>query len=693
MRLLAFAPLLFTVANAMVIRKSKNGIIIDATVDDEVPTPTVKTPTKVNHYKRAKTTEYHDRQNITIFSEGDTEWDQDWFESSWGVQEDIEKVIDGVIQVELHNNDGFSLQSKTLQSQYGFISFDYKLSATDGQTRLNFISFNEGDYVNQGNYLYTETGYVHIVQEIKDHNKNTFISNIKRFAWQNYGNEKDFTLYLKNIVYRDIEVEIKKYDKPISVIDTEKCALSQYWTDISEETGKISFEMINGKCTMKFTNSIDSPIALELKNRKFTGGKLEIELKSNVEDSMLTWSTFNSENPDLDEDERATYSIPTSFKSITNEDFETEDEYNTLKFFTVEGEATYEIINFNFYPITADENIPLFDVTKIEEPDVILDSDGLHWTDASWGSTNCEFQAISSAMECSFEGKQGSWPGFGFSTENDYDGGYLVINMKVQNPDQNINILSFDRAERYYNIHNFKATNEYAEYIFDIPHYETDATYKFAIQEASQQDNIYYIRSIVYYPPYIPLPDKNASTTTKKKTTTKKTTTKKTTADSNGTTTAVQNVATTTTTVRPPKPTVTIPVNEPSTEEKDEEGKLLDLGYEGCKPTTKIVFSDATGNYGLENNEWCAILDKNVDKCWSILYGYSCCSKDAKLEGAWGKEADGTKCGNPASDACWAKEISDAYECCTRQESEKGIVIIDESGAWGVKNNKWCGIK
>jgi len=152
MKLLAIAPLLLTVANAMVIRKNKDGIILDM-VSDSLPTPTSKEPTKIEHQKRAKTTLYHDTQNITIFQEGWTEWDQDWFESSWTVPEG-EKVFDGVIKVELTNNAGFSLQSKTLQSQYGYLSFDYKLSANDGQTYLNFISFDEGDYVNQIKDLY-----------------------------------------------------------------------------------------------------------------------------------------------------------------------------------------------------------------------------------------------------------------------------------------------------------------------------------------------------------------------------------------------------------------------------------------------------------------------------------------------------------------------------------------------------------
>ncbi|OUM57012.1 hypothetical protein PIROE2DRAFT_18138, partial [Piromyces sp. E2] len=74
--------------------------------------------------------------------------------------------------------------------------------------------------------------------------------------------------------------------------------------------------------------------------------------------------------------------------------------------------------------------------------------------------------------------------------------------------------------------------------------------------------------------------------------------------------------------------------------------------------------------------------------CWSLRYGKPCCSANATINGAWGKEADGTDCGNTSSDACWAKEIDEEYSCCTENESEKGIIYVDEDGAWGVKNNK-----
>jgi len=152
MKLISIIPLILTIANAMIISKNNDGTIINM-VSDTLPTSTSNAPTKIEYEKRAKTTLYHEIQNITIFEEEWTKWDEDWIESSWSVPEG-ERVIDGVIKVELPNNAGFSLLCETLQSQYGYLSFDYKLSAHDGQAYLNFISFDEGEYVDQIKDLY-----------------------------------------------------------------------------------------------------------------------------------------------------------------------------------------------------------------------------------------------------------------------------------------------------------------------------------------------------------------------------------------------------------------------------------------------------------------------------------------------------------------------------------------------------------
>jgi len=81
------------------------------------------------------------------------------------------------------------------------------------------------------------------------------------------------------------------------------------------------------------------------------------------------------------------------------------------------------------------------------------------------------------------------------------------------------------------------------------------------------------------------------------------------------------------------------------------------IGYPCCKTTCESVYTDESGDWGVENNEWCGIeptcgQEPAVDDdCWSLSLGYSCC-------------ADGTD-----------------------------VIYTDESGDWGYVDDEWCGIK
>ncbi|ORX48690.1 hypothetical protein BCR36DRAFT_73100 [Piromyces finnis] len=297
-------------------------------------------------------------QVITIFEEGMSEWNSGWEEISWDIGSEP-RIKNEIIEVKLSENAGFSLINKNLNSQYGFLTFDYKFGPADGKTMLNFFSFEGLENIDQGKYLYTDSDWETITQEIKNHEENTFIKSIKRFAWQNYGNDRKVTLYLRNIYYKDIK-------------------------------------------------NID-------------------------EDNLLPYKT-----------------------------------------------------------------------SYLYEPDVILSNGELHWKEESWGTVKCN-NINNLYMECSMEGKQITWPGFGFKTDNNYDGGYLVINMKVLNPDHNIEILCIDRSESHHIIYTFKATTKFEEYTIPLPNNKNYPTYRYVIQDATQMDNTLYINSIIYYPPYIPL--------------------------------------------------------------------------------------------------------------------------------------------------------------------------------------------
>jgi len=69
------------------------------------------------------------------------------------------------------------------------------------------------------------------------------------------------------------------------------------------------------------------------------------------------------------------------------------------------------------------------------------------------------------------------------------------------------------------------------------------------------------------------------------------------------------------------------------------------LGYPCCKSTKDVVYTDADGEWGVENNDWCGI-----ENCWSSKLGYPCC------------------------------------------KSTTQVVYVDSDGNWGVENDEWCGL-
>ncbi|ORX61256.1 hypothetical protein BCR36DRAFT_315816 [Piromyces finnis] len=76
-----------------------------------------------------------------------------------------------------------------------------------------------------------------------------------------------------------------------------------------------------------------------------------------------------------------------------------------------------------------------------------------------------------------------------------------------------------------------------------------------------------------------------------------------------------------------------------------------ELGYPCCTSTTKVVYTDESGNWGVENNNWCGIVSE-TSACWAELLGYSCCST----------------------------------KTC------RNAVYTDDDGQWDVENGNWCGI-
>ncbi|KAL6595888.1 cellulosomal serpin precursor [Neocallimastix sp. 'constans'] len=125
----------------------------------------------------------------------------------------------------------------------------------------------------------------------------------------------------------------------------------------------------------------------------------------------------------------------------------------------------------------------------------------------------------------------------------------------------------------------------------------------------------------------------------------------------------------------------------------------LNPSYPCCKGN-EVVYTDESGDWGVENNSWCGISndnDNDDDTCFSIELGYPCC-KDNKViytdeRGDWGKE-NHQWCGigngiskKETEDSCFS--IVQGYPCCETCH----IDYTNESGDWGVEDDKWCGIK
>ncbi|KAL6630153.1 coth protein-domain-containing protein [Neocallimastix sp. 'constans'] len=103
------------------------------------------------------------------------------------------------------------------------------------------------------------------------------------------------------------------------------------------------------------------------------------------------------------------------------------------------------------------------------------------------------------------------------------------------------------------------------------------------------------------------------------------------------------------TSTKPKKTTTTTRKSNPTTPTYNGPCWATSLGYKCCSnPNTESVYEDESGEWGVENNDWCGIV--KAQPCWSEKLGYKCCST------------------------------------CTQ------VYYNDQDGSWGVENNDWCGI-
>jgi Glycosyl hydrolase family 45./Cellulose or protein binding domain. len=130
-------------------------------------------------------------------------------------------------------------------------------------------------------------------------------------------------------------------------------------------------------------------------------------------------------------------------------------------------------------------------------------------------------------------------------------------------------------------------------------------------------------------------------------------------------------------------------------------------GYKCCSnpSNTKVEYTDSSGNWGIENNDWCGIdysynaNSGNNNQCTGNG-AYRCCNTCDVVytdeDGKWGYEyndwcgiknsCNGNGGQNSNQNQCTG---NGAYRCC----NSCNTTYTDNDGRWGFENNDWCGIK
>ncbi len=100
------------------------------------------------------------------------------------------------------------------------------------------------------------------------------------------------------------------------------------------------------------------------------------------------------------------------YETYSSNDYDVNKMYNAIKIIpTDDGERKFEISNFVINVIKTPSMKPNYDVAVLTKPEVILDENGLHWSQNNIGSTVCDFKSDNNEMQCTLEG---AWSAFSF---------------------------------------------------------------------------------------------------------------------------------------------------------------------------------------------------------------------------------------------------------------------------------------
>ncbi|KAG4101693.1 glycoside hydrolase superfamily [Neocallimastix lanati (nom. inval.)] len=386
-------------------------------------------------------------------------------------------------------------------------------------------------------------------------------------------------------------------------------------------------------------------------DKEFSAGKIHIELKSDKEgapvkiivhtkdDEQITLETIE----DAYSDELKAYDVDvTATEGATYDRISVQDAW---------GKAiTLTINNFYLTPAEASttpaESTPSDSEGKrydiIKEGEFMIDGKWQNW---SWGVEDSEFDEDGNFVNYITADTYGG-VSFKRSDSVQFGAGTLYFKAKVNDTNANLQVLFHTTAEEYVNMGNFKdiSDTEMTQYKAKVTAPTAEKYDRITIQDVANNGLTLYLNDVYFI----------ASPETEEE----------------------------------PKED---PKEDPKEEPVDENCWAAKLGFNCCKTTKTVVYEDADGNWGVEDDYWCGIIEDKEDQCWSTKLGYPCC-EDANViytvdeNGSWGYEDDHW-CGIvKASEKCEFSTIG--YSCCPDNE-----VIFEDDHKWGVNSNgQWCGV-
>jgi len=97
-----------------------------------------------------------------------------------------------------------------------------------------------------------------------------------------------------------------------------------------------------------------------------------------------------------------------------------------------------------------------------------------------------------------------------------------------------------------------------------------------------------------------------------------------------------------------------------------------EIGYPCCSEGITIVYTDEDGPWGIENGEWCRIVQNNIviTNTTTIIDSEIISSSD-----------------DHDKKSCFAEKLG--FSCCSEEAT---VIYTDSDGQWSIENDKWCGI-